>query len=424
MERKMMNYIKSFLIVCLCFGFGHAYAAVDISSYANDWGIKDSSKFIFTCGSHRAEDVEGCIRGYDGFGQCKNWNKDKKQQKSLSNRGTYDDEMAIIMMVAMSVNANGARFCPIQLQGRNKNKGDAWTEYFTPQNSSNLCFWLCKDGYYGNECSLTSPSGCDTKTVLNNKSDGIFGQVTFATDKKSPNIEDSIPRFFWGYKQGCGAHKKQEHDVLLAIGRWAPSGKGGFAYPIVFRAERSGWDDMISTATLYRIDDHGLNFNETLVCLNGYKPNAAKTDCIEANSTVCSNVKMCDDFQQGYDATKHEIYTPEGEKCTKYRCRKTDEGFRPGTKECASCVESNSRKVDPTTGECFECPQHSLINTTVVDGKTTLECEKMMPLSLNDLQYGKNKTNSSEMKQQCWTVSGADYSNCVRNEGTYKISLK
>jgi hypothetical protein len=136
----MMN--KVFLSLMMFLFVSPAFAATgkanEVEKLLASWG---GGKWNL-CGSHALTGSEACI------GATKNSCGIKEMYAR-----NYTDEYALQMMVAVNINAHGAYFCPIQVEAKNKDKGNAWTEY-AMIGATTGCKWLCKDGYSGSECSV------------------------------------------------------------------------------------------------------------------------------------------------------------------------------------------------------------------------------------------------------------------------------
>lgn len=397
---------KFFASLCVFFfscGAAMAGGGNNVSSLNSSWG----NSTMNTCGAHDITNSEACI-GASQKTQCKNW--------AVYARN-YTDEYSVQMMVARVVNENGAKFCPTQVEGKNKNKGYAWTEYgdLSGGNDS-LCVWLCKKGHTGPECSESSasPSSCDISTL---ERENYYSIPRLAN---GTNIEDSVAMFAFNDYRSCGVHKGQEHDMILAITRYLPSGHGAFVRQMVVRAERSGWKNMISTATIYPAQ----NSSEILVCKNGYGPNPANTECEELNATNCRLQSMCTGWGTGFDETIHAFIQPSGSTCFQYRCAEIGKAFASDTNR-ASCVDCNSNLrdgVSPVDGTCIKCDIGKIFSETAT---ATGFCADAMGYTKTDLQYGKGKTKNSQpdVAKQCWPIATPDdYKMCVVNGGAQTSS--
>ena len=171
--------MKRTSVLCLIAYFISATGALaeggnNASSLIGAWG----NGTLSTCGSHMLTSSNACIGA----------------TQNCTNRTMYarnhTDEWAIQMLVAMQINENGAKFCPVQVEAKNKNKNNAWTEY--AQLSSN-CVWLCKRGFTGENCQ-TAVSGtaasCDPTKLQASNYSGLRRLTSGA------NVEGSEP-FRW-----------------------------------------------------------------------------------------------------------------------------------------------------------------------------------------------------------------------------------
>lgn len=320
----------------------------------------------------------------------------------------YTDEWAVQMLMAVTIYESGARFCPIQIEGKNYNKGDAWTEYV--ELDSSKCLWLCRDGWTGDKCALptSSVSSCDTSLLKAENYSSIKRAET------GNNTKQKLDMFRWSVNPACGVHKTQEHNMILALKRWLPSGHGAVAQQMVVRAQREGWKDMISWAAIYPAG----NAPEIIVCKNGYKPNSSKTDCEEISSEICALALSCPDWNSGYDRTQHILKMRDGSSCYEYRCSQQGYAFKDAVnRSCTECVTGMRDGVSPKDGTCVKCDVGN-----VFDEKASGNgyCSVAQGYSKVDLQYGAGQTRNSnqDLEQQCWTITTPnDYAECVKNGG-------
>lgn len=323
---------------------------------------------LSACGTHQLTADNACI---GATSNCSN--------RTMYARN-YTDEWAIQMMVAMDIAEKGARFCPIQVEGKNKNKGNAWTEY--AELGASNCVWLCKEGYTGDKCaiSVSESKTCDA-TELKAANYSSITRVTTGA-----NVEDRVPMFVFNKYYGCGVHKGQEHDIILALKRWLPSGHGAVAQQMVVRAERSGWSNMISWATIYPAS----GAEEILLCKDGYKPNSARTDCEAINAETCQRSQTSNGWAgDDYDSSQHNLVQ----------------------RECATSLRDG---VNPVTGECVKCEVGKIFNK---NASNTGYCSDAVAFSKIDMQYGKGATkNTRTLKDQCWVLmTSNDYKECLLN---------
>ena len=392
------------MIAPLCLGIMPAWAGkVTLENYRGAWGVSSFPK----CGAH--DSTIACIDGYNG---CGNWDTSNKMG-TIKNRGTEADEGALLVLVAREVNEYGAKFCVTQLQGANedgnKNNSKPWTEIYEPAGAQRDCFWLCQSGHHGVDCKATQASSCDSKTSLKT---ATFSKYSLLTDTSYTNIENDIPMFYANEYKDCSNNHKEEHDMILMITKWAPNGHGAFVAPTVFRAESAIDKNGIkktkvqSTAALTPVPK-----TETLLCLNGYAPNADGSDCVEVNTTLCQAGNLCPAFSTGYDATKHKILsTLTADSCYEYRCSDPNEAFRQGTHTCTECVQTATRGMLESSGECVTCAEGQIFDASATGG-----CVAATAYSMDVLKYGPGKGETTLVTEQCWT-HGSDYKECVRGE--------
>lgn len=385
---KMTN--KFLFSVFLVLVAGPAFAkGKEANNMLDSWGGAAMSY----CSAHNIDDA--CIG--NSLGGCKNWNNGARSP----NRGTADDEMATLMLVARDINENGAKFCVTQVQGANKNKGNAWTVYYNPAGNITKCFWLCKDGHSGDGCGGGVATTCDSGTIL--KKD--FATYKLATSSSAPSVEGEIAMFHWDHNKGCGVHKKQEHDMILAVSGWTPSGHGAFVRPTVVRAERSGWKDMVSTATMWFAG------TPTLLCKTGYKPNGGQTDCEPINKTECDKNSLCPSWADGgFDATKHVLKDKDG--CFEYRCSAAGTAFASTTdRSCVECTGDNRVGVPDSTGVCVKCQVGKIFDNNY---PSSGYCRDAAEYSTNALSFGTGNNRNTELNRQCWTkIEPDEYKDCV-----------
>lgn len=382
-----------------------AYFCTISVAFADNWGAGS----VQTCGTNEIAGTEACI-GESVNSGCASWTMKSRQ---------YDDEFAILMMVAREINDHGARFCPTQVEGHNKNKGKAWTEYSDAASGSTAsCVWLCQSGWTGDRCSVpaTSSVSCDASLLKRENYSGVKRVASGA------NIKGSLPMFGTNAKgvagilnasatlAACGVHKTQEHNMILAINRWLPSGHGAFVRKMVVRAERRGWKNMESTATVYPAS----NSADILVCKNGYQANANGSDCIEINANVCRLQQSCDGWTD-YNEKLHTFVQQSNQNCYQFRCTETGKAFASETNRgtCVECVSGLRTGVSPTTGACVKCDVGLIFSANATSSGF---CVATNSYSNVDLQYGRGRTKNSELDidKQCWTMTDpVEYEKCV-----------
>ncbi len=374
----------------------------NVSALRGAWG----GGTMRTCGSHSLS-TDSCIgESAEAGNACANWKV---------NARTYTDEFMVTMMVARRVNNNGAYFCPTQIEGRNKNKGHAWTEYAdASQGNSALCHWLCKPGYTGDECSkAVSSSGgeCDSTLMLREN------YATIRRVESGNNIEDAVAMFDFDKKVGCGVHRTQEHDTILAIESWLPNGHGAWVQQFIVRAERRGWSDMDSTATIYP----ATNAKKILVCKIGYTVNSAGTNCEPINRDACPEsaadklAALCSGWNAAdYNSLIHDFKLVGS--CYQLRCIQSGYAFpSSGDKSCKACTQNMRGGVSPLDGTCKVCDTGKIFNE---NAPSSGYCTDTAAYSKTDMLYGAGKTRNTagDLKNHCWPLATPDeYKKCVEN---------
>lgn len=384
--------MKKTIVFLLCLAFYDtacfAGGGNNVSKLTGAWG----NGTLTSCGEHALTTNNACIGATQN---CAN--------KSMYARD-YTDEWAVQMMVAMDVNENGARFCPIQVEAKNKNKGNAWTEY--AELGSSNCVWLCKEGYTGDKCALavSDSASCDATELKSSNYSSIRRMASGA------NVEDRVPMFVWNKYYGCGVHKGQEHDIILALTKWLPSGHGAIAQQVVVRAFRSGWKHMDSWPKIYP----AAGAAEILVCKDGYKPNSSRTDCEPINSETCARSMACNGWGgDDYDSSQHSLALREGSNCYEFRCSKQGYAFQSATnRTCTECATNLRDGVNPVSGDCVKCEVGKIFDKNAA---STGYCANTRSFSKIDMQYGSGKTqNTTVLKDQCWVLTTNDnYKECL-----------
>lgn len=368
---------------------------------------------LVTCQEHDFMLEDAAI----GQSEADGWDPQK-----MYTRGDWTDEFAVQAMVAMKVNNGGAYFCPVQIEGKNKNKGNAWTEYAKIGNG-NDCVWLCQYGYTGEQCAEIANSQSETHEVEPLKRENYS---TLQRVVSGSNIENQVYMFQRAVNAGCGANKHQEHDMILVITGWLPSGHGAKARQLVVRAQRNGWKDMVSWAAIYPATDS----NEITVCLNGYKPNKTGNDCEPINEKIAADAnpptgsgtdssgankdKMCADWT-GYDTKIHKAIQGKNG-CLEYRCKESGYAFASVLdRTCVECNHGLRGGIAPETGVCVTCESGKVFSPVAI---TSGYCGEAIGLSKTDMQYGRGNTKNTykDVAYQCWTKTETNaYRECVMN---------
>lgn len=371
-----------FVVSMMCAASAFAGGGNNVSNLNDKWG----SGTLSSCGVHMFGESDACI------GQSQ---KDKCDNKSMYARD-YTDEWAIQMMVALRVTEQGALFCPVQIEGKNKNKGNARTEY---AQLSGSCVWLCREGFTGSSCEkkVSEVASCDPTPLRRDDYSGLQRMESGA------NIEESVAMFQWNKYYGCGVNKGQEHDIILIITGWTESGHGAKVQQVIVRSERKGWGDMISWPNIYPAN----GTTEITVCKNGYKPVGDECEPIDQN--LCAAVQKCSGWT-GFDESIHKFVEKDG--CYEFRCKGENMAFVSSSdRSCNTCDVSLRTGVLSDTGVCYTCENGKFFKDNVDE-----PCGDAYVFSKLDMQYGKDKGKSTliKLKDQCWTKGSTDeYRSCV-----------
>lgn len=334
--------------------------------------------------------------------------------------GTFDDEGAVVGLVAMKIadNGKGGYFCPLQIQCANKRKEtDTWLRYFKPANfNEGQCAWLCADGYYGNDCANSSEqniSFCDSKSFQKNGDRYVSLKM-----KTSGGADDEFSDFMVFNTFTKEWDVKGEQAGLTFLGVVGFKDHGVIAQPLHLYCDRNNWEDNDSF-----IREISGDFNDTeakLLCAEGYKLNNAKDDCeaVDACKNDISNMNYCNNFdEEDFDEDEHYLVTDSG--CVKYFCKESGKAFRSVTdKTCIDCAEGSKGGTNSNNGTCISCDTGQYFDED--DGI----CKTAVAYSKSDMQYGKGETkNTVPLDEQCWLIATPEeYAECVKNDGKRPIS--
>ena len=228
--------------------------------------------------------------------------------------------------------------------------------------------------------------------------------------RKGANIESGVAMFNRAVNNPCGVSKYQEHDVILAVKRWAPSGHGAWVQQMTVRAAREGWKNMVSWPNIYPASPA----QEQLVCRDGYGPNGAHTDCVPLDEVLCATAQTCSGWTD-FDESIHKLIMPTGRNCYEFVSKEENTAFVSTTDHsCVECVSTLRSGVSPVDGTCVKCDSGMMFNKSAetVAGL----CTEAVAYTKTDMQYGKGKTKNTvtALENQCWTKVETDvYRKCV-----------
>ena len=324
-------------------------------------------------------------------------NKDNKM------RGGY-----VIMMVARDIRENGARFCATTVWGEypRKNGGMLPTEIrYSDTGQGAYCIWLCKPGYRRDGCTQqVTRDSCDTTTIHRSDFDGY-------TYSNNSNLDTEIQKFHWNAYDNCGTKEGKEHDMILAISDWLPSGHGVKARPFILYARREAHNKAYGAIEVLPAG------SETILCKTGYEPNADESDCIERNTAACALEHVCSGWSDDeFDAATMTLHYNEDQNCYEYRCLDGNEAFVTDLQRtCSTCVLNARWGVSPVYGTCVECERGQIFDENAV---ATGYCKPVAATyTKQELQYGIGKNKDSRLEDQCWVKPERQaYAACVTGE--------
>ncbi len=395
--------LLSFIAYCVCLSGAMAGGGNDVSSLNSAWG----GGAMDTCNGLDIKGTEACI----SF----------SQKVNCKNLRTGSRTGGIQMMIARTVTAYGAKFCPTLAEGVLEKHTYQWTVTgyvdLTRGNDSQ-CVWLCKKGYTGPNCeeSIDASTSCDVSKLERNN----YSSLPLKPSGNS--IEDSVAMFAFNVNSMCGVrwfwggtmfNYNSEHDMILAITRYLPSGHGAWVRQMIVRSENYYIEKKAAGVKVYPAQ----NSSEILVCKNGYTVNAAGTDCQEINPVICKLQQTCTGWSSGFDENLHRFVQVDGETCFQYRCIEPGQAFASDTNRssCIDCVDNMRSGISPIDGVCVKCDVGKIFDATA---KSSGFCVPTQSFSKTDLQYGKGKSkNTVPLNEQCWSLLLlGDYKACVFGE--------
>ncbi len=321
---------------------------------------------------------------------------------------------AFTFMLARKVNANGAYFCPTTFLRKSSGNG---ASIFAEPTGNRECRWLCKEGWTGQECNTPTneyKGACDVWPFLQTAYDNV------APDPHYVNMEWDFKyvksdAWWWCTYTGGAGQSNSEHDIVIAINRFLPSGNGALARQMEVSARYS------YIASKYDLQVYpAQNSNDYLLCKPGYKQNAAYTDCEPINPSECNQAIMSQKMCSGWDLSQFDekIHTAElvgG--CYKYKCKQANYTFASVSDHtCIECAKGLRGGPHPTDGTCVKCDTGRVFNA---EDSANEYCPMALGLTHSDMIWGKDKTKGDyktilDIKQQCWTkASPAEYRDCV-----------
>lgn len=350
----------------------------------SSWGYNGSTK-----GDAAATSFILAGRTFEERGEAK---------KNPSERGTVDDEWAIVGVIADRIVEHGGRFCMYQLQCANDMKyaGDTWIDYYRLVSPSS-CTWICESGYYGENCSqtLNGPASAADDRLYTTSAGGAFSGFSLKQDK-SVYRETNVSLFnAWVEKDGV-----RESQVGVVLGVVGFLNHGVEVAPVRVKC------DIYSSKSWVKEVHIASGTSKKLLCASGYVANETNTDCVKA--TTANSGNFCEGFpRENYNASVHELRSS-GD-CVKYFCKNGTAFPAAGDYSCVECSDGVKGGPNPENGLCVSCETGQYFNGA--------NCVESSALSKTDLMYGKGKTKATagtDIEAQCWTKTAPDeYKRCV-----------
>ena len=314
---------------------------------------------------------------------------DQMSKISPDIHGTWNDEGAIVLIVARDIYDNGGNFCMTQIQAANENGTRyTWLDYYQYPGKYD-CEVLCREDFWGAGCKKTGKPGCSSVGEINF---GVYEKKTSGKDEHK--ITDKIQTFL-AYNSEGESDTTATHRLLVVTKKM---NHGVIVSPVEIIGERyqSGtWDGKYSY--IKSVHSNGQKF---LLCAENYEPNDKGDDC-ELSSWCGGNIKVCSDENRTFDESKHEWDTKlEDGKICKFIVCKSGYGLKEDGQTCISCETTRTQGVK-SNGECKQCDDNQIFKDgDCRDYKTTLKAQ--------DLVKG------IQRKFDCWMEMGGDaYRTCV-----------
>ncbi len=395
------NIFVGFMALCVA---SPAFAAEVNSDIATSW-VEDVA--IQYCHTEFAGDF--CIQDV-----CKNENN-------------------INVYLAKTISENGVEFCPGMLdydRPSNSNR-PALKSWYSEGKGQDDCFWLCKGGYGGKNCSVNYSTGAQTcdaveieKFITN--SDKAGSALAWAYFKADTHDCSKNKITTWNgdsWKETNG--KDPWHYLTLGIKKLLPH--GAIVQPITARA--AGRRNYKGTGVVIVTP---IDTASWVLCKDGYKPNLAQTDCEPISPAVCGVEVICDGwdkelFKNTETYKKKQVYKDGSTKdtCVQYRCKQNGYGFA-----------GDPTHLDDSERECIKCSADGYYATIMDNGQcilTPLEDGKGVEYDENGnvVQFELEKTRKRDMINKkdasgkpCWQYLVDDeeeFRNCL-SSGTSSSS--
>lgn len=307
----------------------------------------------------------------------------------------------IIVNMARKINANGAYFCPTQVELEiyryvANTYRVAGFRFYNPTSSAS-CRWICKDGFTGNECATNDNGGNPGSTSMKLLKENVIKRSGPGLDG---SVGGTIDVFDYGTISGVFQHwvrvlailKYLEHGVHVgSVWIYGLSNPGiSYIYKAHTEADSQAYN--------------GTANGDYILCDEGYKVNAEKTDCELMQSDVVLTA-WCDGWSEDqFEDTEGVQYFVTADGCRKFKCTDTSKGFSSeSSRTCEPCA--NAGGVD-ANGVCQSCP----VGQTYKNGG----CVSMRAFNKRQMQFGPNGAPVGKSSDACWTKTDlTEYKQCV-----------
>lgn len=303
-----MKMHRNILVGVMALCITSSASAAIVKQYASSWG---------------SPSVKKCITTFP-------------QEFSIDESGDLQHQINVLL--PRTINENGAEFCPYLAGSYRKNKTERpiLRVFYADGKSAADCFWVCKNGWGGHNCSVDYSAGartCDSVELnIARISDNNKGPETefaaFSADHYDCNNKVN------GYRT---SDQNNYHYVTLGVEKILTHGV--VVRPVTLRAfaERgsgSDWNYVLLET---------INSDSHVLCKNGYKPSVDNSACVPIDSVLCANTPMCDgwDHEVFQDAQIYKRKVVDG--CIQYRCVQSGYGF------------AGDPTVEDSDRECIEC---------------------------------------------------------------------
>ena len=320
--------------------------------------------------------------------------------------GTWDDEGAIVLIMARDIYDNGGNFCMTQIQAANENgRRYTWLDYYQYPGKYE-CEVLCRSNFWGPGCQKTGKPGCSS-----------VGEINFGTYEKKTSGEDEHKitdkiQTFLAYNAEAEADTTATHRVLVVTKKM---NHGVIVSPVEIIGER--YQSGTGNGKFSYIKSVHSNGQTFLLCAENYEPNGNGDDC-ELSSWCGGDIRICSDETRTFDESKHDWDTKndkDGRICKFIVC-KSGYGLDPNKtdKSCIHCETTRKQGIHPDTGVCKKCDAN---NEMFNNGN----CDPYEPLSKSHLLDGLYNVG------KCWMESSpSQYKSCVlcQSDKTYNENSK